>query len=134
MVPQATFLVSGEFLNFTDGCSHEAAALKLSQLCCCREAPIIRLPQLLLNNVNRLMRLPQFDSIRLLLRQLQENVVTLHGIILFCTSLSKTVSSSGLEGLRIYNCKSITLVYHYTELQPTMNTLLGLKPLSYQIY
>ena len=61
LVPQASFLDLGGFLNFTEiiGCPHEAAAINLRQQLGLNEAATIRLPQLLLNNDATTMRLPQ---------------------------------------------------------------------------
>ena len=61
----------------------EATAINQPQVCSLNKAATIRLPQLLLNNEATSMRQPQLASVRLILRQYQENVLTLLGIILF---------------------------------------------------
>ena len=70
-VPQATFLDLGGLLNFMDiiGFPNEATAMRLLKLICLYEATT--------------MRLPQVSSIRILLRQPQDNVLTLLSIIRF---------------------------------------------------
>ena len=57
--------------------------MNLHKICCLDEGATIRLPQLLLNNEVISVRLPQLDSIMLLLRQQQENLLTLLGSILY---------------------------------------------------
>jgi hypothetical protein len=59
-VPQAIFLDSGGFLNFTEKICrpNEGTARNLPQLCCLNEAATIRIPQLLLNNEITPVRLP----------------------------------------------------------------------------
>ena len=83
-VPQAEFLFSGGFLNFTEilGCPHEATAWNIHQCCCLNEADTFQMPELMLNNVVTSIKLSHVALIRVLLRQPPQNLFNLLAIIL----------------------------------------------------
>ena len=99
LIPQGTFLVSGEFLKFTKIIINPHSTNQ-PHLCCLNEAATFRLPQLLLRNEIPLMTLPKLASIRLFSGQLRENVFTLLGFGSLLTPIGSSSMVEPLETIR----------------------------------